>query len=86
MPKRERETGEMIAMARRIIRAVGARVADADEFELHEFAQLQHDLEQAMTVAVAGQLTRGSWQTIGDALEISRVAAFKRYAEKIRQL
>ena len=86
MSHRERSTEDMIGFARRIIRALGARVADADEWELAELAALEVELQEALTKAVAGQMRYGrSWQHIGDAFGISRQAAFKRYAARIAE-
>lgn len=67
-----------------MIRAAGRRVADADEFELAELVALRDELDRAIADAVAGQRTgpaERSWQSIGDALGMTRQAAHKRYAE-----
>lgn len=79
--KRERETSEYLAAAERFIAAAGRRVADADEPELRRLIALHEVLEQAVATAVEGQLTRGSWATIGDAAGISRQAAFKKWGK-----
>jgi hypothetical protein len=71
-----------IAFARRIIRAAGARVAHADEFELAELVALRDDLEEAIRVAVRGQRSYGrSWAHIGGALGITRQSAHERYSD-----
>lgn len=83
MSRRERDALSYIAFARRIIRGAGARVADADEFELAELVELRTELEAAITRAVEGQRSIGrSWAYIGDALGITRQAAQQRYGER----
>jgi len=81
--RRERETMEYLAAARRFIAAAGRRVADADEFELAELVALRDDLEDAIALAIAGQRSYGrSWAHIGNALGITRQSAQERYARK----
>lgn len=75
------ETVEYIAMLRRMIRAGGRRVADADELELEALTALRVELDDAISVAVLGQresLGR-SWAWVGRALGITRQAAQQRY-------
>lgn len=80
--KRERETSEYLAAARRFIRGAGRRVADADEPELRELLELERVLQEAIQVAVDGQLTRGSWATIALATGKTRQAAAQRWGKK----
>ncbi|WP_336630762.1 MULTISPECIES: hypothetical protein [unclassified Microbacterium] len=83
MARREVDTLAMLAFARRIIRAVGVRVADSDEFELAELVSIRDDLEAAIQVAIDGQRSVGrSWAYIGAALGTSRQAAQARYARR----
>lgn len=83
-PRRERETAEWLAMLRRMMRAAARRVADADEVELGMLIELRHDLDEAITSAVAGQRARGvSWAYIGSATGMTRQAAQQRWGEKV---
>lgn len=82
MGRRQVETASWLPFARRVIRAAGKRVADADEFELAELVALRDELEAAIAVAVTGQQARTSWQRIGDALGITRQAAQQRYGKR----
>lgn len=82
--RRERETLDYLAAARRFIRRAGERVADADEFELAELVALRAELEQAIVVAVQGQRSYGrSWAYIGAALGMKRQSAQERYGERV---
>lgn len=77
------ETLPYLAGVKRMIRAAGRRVADADEFELAELLTLRDDVEAAIRVAIEGQRSgpaQRSWSDIADALGVTRQAAFKRYA------
>lgn len=66
---------------RRVIRAHGKRVATTgDEVDLEELVQLRLELEAAIRVAVEGLRDRDlSWSNIGDALGVSKSAAYQRY-------
>lgn len=68
---------------RRVIRAHGNKVASTgDEVDLGELVALRADLESAIRVAVLGLRERDlSWSNIGDALGVSKSAAYQRYAE-----
>lgn len=79
--RRERETMEWLGMLQRMLRSAGARVADADEFELRGLLGLQADLDRAIQVAVDGQRARRGWAHIGYAAGTSRQAAFKRWGK-----
>lgn len=81
--KVERETPEYAGMLRRMIRAYGKRVADADDVDLGEMAEVQAVLSEAIAVAVEGQRERGaSWSEIGRAFGITRQAAQQRFGER----
>lgn len=75
------ETDEFLSMVKRMIRAAGRRVADADELELEALLALREELDTAVRVAVLGQrATLGrSWAWVGAALGITRQAAQQRY-------
>jgi hypothetical protein len=78
--KRERETPEYAGMVRRIIRAHGRRVGDADPEDLAELVAMAETLEEAIAAAVAGQRANGfSWAAIGRGLGITRQAAQMHY-------
>ncbi|GAA4170825.1 hypothetical protein [Gryllotalpicola koreensis] len=78
------ETTEYLAMMRRMLRAAGRRVADADEIELAELVALRAELEQAIASAVAGQHKRGvSWRGIAAGLGMTRQSAHERYSRKL---
>lgn len=74
--KQERETPEYAAMVRRIIRAHGRRVADADPEDLADLLAIRAELDAALAVAIAGQRRNGfSWAAIGRGLGVTRQAA-----------
>jgi hypothetical protein len=78
------ETMEYLAMMRRMLRAAGRRVADADEVELAELVKLRDELEAAIATAVTGQHDRGvSWRGIAAGLGMTRQSAHERYARKL---
>lgn len=84
MSRRDIETASYLDFARRIIRRAGARVAQEDDWQLGELISLRDEVEDTITVAVAGLREQGhSWQYIGDGLGITRQAAQQRYAEKV---
>jgi hypothetical protein len=81
---REVETTEYLAMVRRLLRAAGQRVGNADEVELAELVELREHLEQAIADAVAIQRTWGrSWADIGRGLGTSRQAAQQHYGREV---
>lgn len=74
------ETPEFLAMVRRMLRAAGRRVAEADEVELAELVRLRDEVDQVIAVAVEGWRAQGrSWATIGNALQLSKQGAQQRY-------
>lgn len=74
------ETGDFLAMLRRMLRAAGRRVAEGDEVELADLAALRDDLEAVIVASVAAWRAQGrSWSSIGDALGISKQGAQQRY-------
>lgn len=80
MAKRERETTEYAGMVRRIIRAHGRRVAQADDVDLAELIEIRETLETAIQDAVDGMRERGqSWAYIARAFGTTRQAVQMRY-------
>lgn len=80
MSRRERETPEYAGMVRRIIRAHGRRVGDADPEDLAELVAMAETLKEAIAAAVAGQRAAGfSWAAIGRGLGVTRQAAQMHY-------
>ena len=82
--KREVETTEYLAMVRRLLRAAGKRVGDADEVELAELVELREHIEAAIAEAVTIQRGRWgrSWAEIGRGLGTSRQAAQQHYGKE----
>lgn len=83
MAKRERETTEYAGMVRRIIRAHGRRVADADEVDLAELVAIRDTLEQAISDAVRGQreIHGASWADVARGLGTTRQYAQRVYGK-----
>lgn len=81
--KRERENPEYAAMLRRMIRAYGRRVADADPEDLAELVALRETLDQAITEAVNGQRQAygRSWADVARGLGMTRQSAHERYGQ-----
>lgn len=79
--KVERETFEYAAMMRRMLRAHGRRVADADPEDLTDLIALRDDLEAAIADAVRGQREQHgrSWADIARGLGTTRQNAQQRY-------
>lgn len=76
------ETRPFLAAVRRMIRAAGRRVAEADEVELADLAALRDEVDDVIARAVASWRARGeSWATIGEALGISKQGAQQRYGQ-----
>lgn len=80
------ETTQYAAMLRRMLRAYGRRVADADEVELAEMVRLRDDLEKAIEAAVKGQREQlgCSWADVARGLGTTRQAAQQRYGNGSR--
>lgn len=81
MAKRIYETPEYLAMLRRMIKAGGTRVAQADEIELADLVSLRGALDEAITEAVMGQKGRVSWAGIGQATGTTRQAAWQKWGK-----
>uniref|UniRef100_UPI0027BA969C hypothetical protein n=1 Tax=Desulfobulbus sp. TaxID=895 RepID=UPI0027BA969C len=81
------ETSEWLKMLRRMIRAAGRRVANADEHELADLVSIRDQLDQSIKHAIQGQRSAGrSWAHIGQALGLSRQGAFQRYGDLDKEL
>lgn len=86
-PKRERELPEYCAMVRRVIRAHGRRVGQADPEDLAELLTLRLELDTAIATAVQGQRRNGfSWADIGRGLGVTRQAAHMTWGPVVEQL
>jgi hypothetical protein len=75
------ETPEYGAMVRRMVRAYGKRVGNADDVDLSQMLALRDEVEAAIATAVTLQRTEWnrSWAEIGRGLGITRQAAQQRY-------
>lgn len=77
------ETPQYLAMLRRMIRAAGRRVGEADELELADLLSLHAELDEAVAAAVDGQRVHGkSWQDIARGTGTTRQAAHLRYGQR----
>lgn len=77
------DQAEFMAFARRILRASGRRMAQADPDDLADLLTVQSEVDAAIAVAVVGLRGRGySWAEIARPLGITRQAAFKRFGCK----
>lgn len=78
------ETPEYAAMMRRMIRAHGRRVAQADPIDLADLAALREVLDEALGVAVAGLRAQGnSWAAIAEGLGVTRQTAWEAYRDAV---
>jgi hypothetical protein len=76
------EISEYIHFMRRIIRAAGQRIADADPQQLRDLIDLRSDLDEAIGAAVVGLKESGAtWADIGAATGTSRQAAFEKWGK-----
>ncbi len=70
-----------VAFLRRVLRALGRRVGDADPEDLAEMVALRADVDEAIQGAVLGMRSRGvSWSDIGRAVGMTRQSAHERWA------
>jgi DNA-directed RNA polymerase specialized sigma24 family protein len=82
-PNREREAGEVAGAARRMIRALGRRVADADPIDLLLIVELRAEVEAAYLAAMRGQREAGfSYAEIAAGLGIRKQAVQQRLASE----
>lgn len=69
-----------LGAVRRMVRAAGRRVAEADPEDLAELLALQAAVDRALAEAVTGQRAAGtSWAAIGAALGMTKQAAYQRW-------
>jgi hypothetical protein len=81
--RRYRETPEVVAATRRLLRVVGKRIATEDPDDLRLLLELDQELEQAWAVAVAG--IRGTGWTdseIGRVLGTTKQAVQQRWPRR----
>lgn len=79
------ETPEYAGMLKRMIRAYGRRVADADPEDLAAMAGVLEELLDAVQVAVDGQRAQGwSWAIVGRSLGITKQSAQERFGRNAR--
>lgn len=76
------ETPEYAQMMRRMIRAHGRRVVDADPEDLADLVALRDVLEDTIAEAVNGMRPRFSWAQIARGLGTTRQAAQMRYGSQ----
>ncbi len=81
--KRERENPEYAGMLRRMIRAYGRRVADADPEDLADLVALRAELDAAIAAAVTGQREQHgrSWSEVARGLGMTKQSAHERYGQ-----
>lgn len=76
---RERSAEEVAGAARRMIRALGRRVGDADPIDLQLVLALRAEVDRAFLTALQGQAEAGfSHAEIAEGLGTSRQAVTKR--------
>lgn len=72
------------AFVRRVLRAMGRRMGDADPEDLVQLLAIREDVDAAITTAVAGLRASGfSWTDIARATGTSRQAAQQRWADRV---
>lgn len=81
--RRERETSDYAGMVRRVLRAHGRRVADADPEDLAELVAMRDVLYAAISDAVRGMRSQHgrSWSDVARGLGTTRQAAQMRYGQ-----
>lgn len=82
------ETHEYVGFVRRAIRGLTRRVGkEADVEELPAMLQLAKDMDDAITLAVAGLIKQGySWAEIASRVGITRQTAHERWAKRVKAL
>lgn len=84
MSRESVENASYLAFVKRILRTLGERIGEGDDFDMGELVSVRDDLESAIAAAVKGQRAQGqSWQYIADGLGVKRQSAYERYAERI---
>lgn len=78
--RRYRETPEVVAATRRLIRVVGKRIATEDPDDLHLLVDLERELRRAWAIAVDGLRASGYVdREIGQVLGTTRQAVEQRW-------
>jgi hypothetical protein len=78
--RRYRETPEVVAATRRLLRVVGKRIATEDPADLRMLVDLDQELEHAWAVAIAGVRATGSTdREIGRVLGTTKQAVQQRW-------
>lgn len=78
------DIGEYIQFMRRIIRAAGQRVSEADPEQLRDLVGIRQDLDEAIACAVEGLRESGAtWEDIGRITGTSRQAAHEKWSKRI---
>jgi hypothetical protein len=79
-PQRYRETPEVVVATRRLITAIGKRIATEDPPDLLLLAELEHEVRRAWAVAVQGIRRSGfTDREIGEVLGTTRQAVEQRW-------
>lgn len=79
-PQMKHENPEIAAAIVRMTRALGARIAAGDPYDLELVGDVATALQKAERAAVTGLRKQGySWADIGDGAGISRQAAQQRW-------
>lgn len=75
------ELAEYASAARRFVRGLGRRAADADPEDLAELVRVREELALATQAAVDGLRAQGrSWEDIARGLGMTRQGSIKAYA------
>jgi hypothetical protein len=84
-PRRRVENEDFVPMVRRVIRALGRRIAiEGDVETLPRLAELSAELDDVIAAAVIGLRDAGySWAEIGSRLGTSKQACQQRWGRRI---
>lgn len=84
---RGRETADYMRDMARMIAAAGRRASRADPDMLAALLALHEAVDAAALVAVAGQRATGiTWESIGEALGVTRQAVIMRWSHALGEL
>ena len=83
--RRYRETPEVVAAIRRLIRVVGRRLATEDPEDLRLLVELERELREAWVVAITGMRSTGATDgDIGQMLGTTKQAVAQRWPRVVR--
>lgn len=82
---RQVETMDYAAFARRVVRAYGERLAEADYPDLTDALEVLEQFEQAIAAGMRAQAERGSWAQVALGLGMTRQGAYQRFARTSRR-